>query len=114
MNRFILTTVFIFILIQCIEAQVTSSAISGHIMSMKQEPLIGAAITITHEPTGTIFKALADDNGYYQLENMIIGGPYSVKISYIGYKDNGKTDVFLSLGKTHALLFSQACKTMRA
>jgi Carboxypeptidase regulatory-like domain len=79
---------------------VTSSAVAGRILSTKQEPLLGAAVVITHEPTGTVFKTITDDNGNYQLENMIVGGPYSLKISYVGYKDNAKTDVFLSLGKT--------------
>lgn len=100
MNRSILLAFFTLILGSSAAAQVTSSALSGRVLSVKNESLIGAAVTITHEPTGTIFKALTDENGYFQLENMIVGGPYSVKTTYIGYKENARTDVFLSLGKT--------------
>ena len=81
-------------------AQVTSSALKGRILSTKNDILMGAAVTTTHEPTGTVFRAITDENGYYQLENMIIGGPYVVKISYIGFKENSKNNIFLSLGKT--------------
>lgn len=100
MNRSVLLAFFTLILGSFASAQVTSSALSGRILSLKNESLIGAAVTVTHEPTGTVFKALTDENGYFQLENMIVGGPYSVKTTYIGYKENAKTDVFLSLGKT--------------
>ena len=96
MNRSILLAFFTLILGTFATAQVTSSASSGRVLSVKNESLIGAAVTITHEPTGTIFKALTDENGYFQLENMIVGGPYSIKTTYIGYKENAKTDVFPS------------------
>ena len=100
MNRFLLLIVLTLFFANCLTAQVTSSALAGRVISTKNDPLIGAAIIITHEPTGTIFRAITDDNGYYQLENMIVGGPYSVKINYVGYKENSKNDLFLSLGKT--------------
>ena len=100
MKRLIIYCFFILCLTQLANAQVTSSALAGQVLSMKSESLIGAAITATHEPTGTIFRAVTDENGHYQIENMIIGGPYSVKVTYVGYKDNAKNAVFLSLGKT--------------
>ena len=100
MNRLIIVCFFTGFSINFASAQVTSSALSGEVLSVKNEALIGAAITSTHEPTGTIFRAITDENGHYQIENMIIGGPYSVKVTYVGYKDNAKNAVFLSLGKT--------------
>jgi hypothetical protein len=100
MHRLLLT-IFLYLFFTLFTyAQVTSSALAGQVLSIKNEPLIGAAVTTKHEPTGTIFRAIVDENGHYQLENLIIGGPYSVKISYIGYKDNEKNNIFLSLGKT--------------
>ena len=100
MNRLTVLIGFTVFFSHCLTAQVTSSTLTGRILSSKKEPVIGAVITTMHEPTGTVFKALTDEDGYYHLENMIVGGPYSVKINSIGYKNSSKDNVFLSLGKT--------------
>jgi hypothetical protein len=91
---------------QIVTAQVTSSAMSGKVMSPKGETLLGSVVIALHEPTGTKYTVLCDDNGVFHIENMTTGGPYTVKSSLIGYKESTQSNVFLSLGNASKVDFT--------
>lgn len=80
-------------------AQITTSGISGKISS-NGETVIGATVTATHQPSGTVYRAVTNVDGRYTIQGMRPGGPYKVSISYIGYKDKVFNNVSLSLGET--------------
>lgn len=80
-------------------AQITTSGISGKISS-NDETVIGATVTATHQPSGTVYRAVTNVDGRYTIQGMRPGGPYKVSISYIGYKDKVFNNVSLSLGET--------------
>jgi outer membrane receptor protein involved in Fe transport len=79
-------------------AQVTTSNISGTIRSASG-PLVGATITATHQPTGTIFRTRSLTNGVYNLVNMIPGGPYRVEVTFVGFQTFIQDSIFLALGE---------------
>jgi hypothetical protein len=81
-------------------AQVTSSAISGVVTDQKGEGLPGATVVAVHTPTGTKYGTLSDVNGRYSLPSIKVGGPYSVTISYVGFKNQEKTGIFAGLGSS--------------
>ncbi|MDX6746025.1 carboxypeptidase regulatory-like domain-containing protein [Polaribacter sp. PL03] len=81
-------------------AQTTTSKIKGIITDNTGEPLFGATVIAKHTPTGTVSGTTAQDNGRYTLSNLRIGGPYTITTSYLGFKSNVITNVFLTLGKT--------------
>jgi len=81
-------------------AQTTTSKINGIVTSTNGETLFGANIMTLHTPTGTVSGTTALDNGRYALSNLRIGGPYTISVSYLGYKSKKITNVFLTLGKT--------------
>ncbi len=81
-------------------AQVTTSKINGVITDNTGEPMIGANIVALHTPTGTVSGTTVRLNGRYTLSNLRIGGPYTVTISFVGYKSKKVTNVFLTLGET--------------
>lgn len=80
-------------------AQITTSGISGKITS-DGENVIGATVTATHQPSGTVYRAVTNIDGRYTIQGMRPGGPYKVDISYIGYKDKVIKNLNLSLGET--------------
>ncbi|WP_370480200.1 TonB-dependent receptor [Tamlana flava] len=80
--------------------QITTSNIKGLILDETLEPLAGANIVAIHTPTGTKYGAAANIDGRYNLLNLRIGGPYTITISYVGYKEQSFNDVYLILGKT--------------
>ena len=81
-------------------AQVTTSNIKGLILDDASEPLPGANILAIHTPTGTKYGAATNIDGRFNLLNLRVGGPYSITISFIGYKEQSFNDVYLDLGKT--------------
>jgi len=80
-------------------AQETNSSISGIIKTAKNEPLVGATITATHIPTGTVYRVASRNGGRFNLNNLRPGGPYSIVVSFVGFTDSKKEDVFLNLGE---------------
>ncbi|MBT8283324.1 MAG: carboxypeptidase regulatory-like domain-containing protein, partial [Muriicola sp.] len=78
---------------------VTTSAISGKVTDEAGEPLGGASIVAVHVPTGSTYGAAADFDGFYRISNMRSGGPYTITFSYIGFTDNVKNEIYLTLGR---------------
>jgi len=81
-------------------SQVTTSNIKGLILDENSEPLPGANVVAVHTPTGTKYGAASNIDGRFNLLNLRVGGPYSITISFVGYKEQPFNDVFLTLGKT--------------
>ena len=86
-----------------INAQVTTSALSGLITDDSNEGLIGATITATHTPSGTKYNAVSNVDGRYTIQGMRPGGPYIVEISYIGYSTKKYEGLTLQLGNPFEL-----------
>jgi outer membrane receptor for ferrienterochelin and colicin len=82
-----------------INAQVTTSGMSGRISS-NGEPVIGATVIATHTPSGTTYGASTNEKGRYFIQGMRVGGPYKIVISSIGYNKVEITDIQLALGET--------------
>ncbi len=80
------------------KAQVTSSSVTGTVQQ-GQKGIDGATITLTHVPTGTRFTTISQQNGIYNLVNLIPGGPYTLEISYVGLHTYNQTNLFLPLGE---------------
>lgn len=77
----------------------TTAAMSGIITDEKGETLPGAAVIVIHEPTGTQYSAISRDNGQFNIVNMRIGGPYKMTASFVGFKENKTTGIYLSIGQ---------------
>lgn len=75
-------------------AQITTSGISGRVTSNGEE-VIGATVTATHQPSGTIYRALTNIDGRFTIQGMRVGGPYKVEISYIGNQTKVFQDITL-------------------
>ena len=84
-------------------AQVTTSSLAGNIKDENGEPLTGAAVVAVHLPSGTQYAAVANQDGYYVINGMRVGGPYKVTITFLGYQTIEYTDVTLQLAETFNL-----------
>jgi len=84
-------------------AQVTSSKIQGIVTDETSEGLFGANVIAKHTPTGTTSGTMTLEGGRFSLPNLRIGGPYTLTISYIGYKTVEYTGIYLDLGKAFDL-----------
>ena len=84
-------------------AQVTTSALGGRVVDANGEPVIGAAVVATHEPSGTVYGVVTNNDGRYAINGMRAGGPYKVEFTCLGYQSLTYTDVNLQLAETFAL-----------
>ncbi len=81
-------------------SQVTTSNIRGSVLDDQNQPLFGANVVAVHNPTGTKYGAAANEDGRFNLLNLRVGGPYTVTISYVGFRDYQQDNIYLTLGKT--------------
>jgi carboxypeptidase family protein len=79
-------------------SQVTTSKIQGVVSDDANVGLYGANVIATHTPTGTVAGTMTLESGRFSLQNLRVGGPYTIAISYIGFKTVEYTDVYLDLG----------------
>ena len=80
-------------------AQITTSGISGKVTT-GGEDVIGATVTATHQPSGTVYRAVTNMDGRYTIQGMRPGGPYKVEISYVGSQTKTFNNVNLNLGES--------------
>lgn len=82
---------------------VTTGNIQGVVTEVSGEPLPGANIVATHEPSGTRYGAVSNLEGRFVLPNMRVGGPYTVRITFVGFEDRLFEGIVLGLGQTYTL-----------
>jgi hypothetical protein len=75
----------------------TTSALSGTVVDEKGEGLPGATVIAIHEPTGSRYGASTRGDGRYNIDNMRVGGPYKVTVSFVGYKESVQSGISLTL-----------------
>src|SRR4051794_39152031 len=78
-------------------SQETTSEISGTV-SDGSTALAGATVTALNVPTGTEVSTVTRKDGRYNFPNLRVGGPYTVTVSFVGFKNESKENIFLLLG----------------
>ena len=84
----------------------TSSRINGIVFDETGEILPGATIQATHTPTGFEYATVSNIEGLYTLNNVNVGGPYTIVVSYTGFATQTLNGIYLSLGQTLSLDFN--------
>ncbi len=85
-----------------IQAQVTTSSMSGSVTDA-EGPVVGATVIATHTPSGTTYGTVTNKEGRFNLNGMRVGGPYTVKITFIGYGTFTQNNITLSLGENYVM-----------
>jgi hypothetical protein len=94
----ILTVVFSY-------AQETTSQILGTVSDGKTG-LGGATVVALHTPTGTKYTTTTRKDGRFNLPGLRVGGPYTLTISYVGFKEEKQENIILTLGQDFTSDFS--------
>ena len=81
----------------------TTAAMSGTITDSKGQALPGATVIAVHTPTNTQYVAPTNADGRFSIQNMRVGGPYTVKVTFVGYQDFNRTGINLTLSENFRL-----------
>ena len=84
-----------------LQAQVTTSSITGFVKSDKGAALQGATVTAVHQPSGTKYITVTKKDGNFTLPNTLTGGPYKLTVEHVGYSPQTIDNITLSLGEPY-------------
>ena len=77
----------------------TTAAMSGVITDKTGAVLPGATVIAVHTPTNTQYVTPTNSEGRFNIQNMRVGGPYTIKVTFVGYKDLVREGINLALGQ---------------
>ena len=103
LKRIVLLFVVALVASPLLFAQITTSAINGAVKNNSDEPLVGATIVATHQPSGTKYSTVSRAGGQFSIQNMRVGGPYLIEISYVGHDVDKYDNIYLQLAESFLL-----------
>ncbi|HEX9957632.1 MAG TPA: carboxypeptidase-like regulatory domain-containing protein, partial [Fibrella sp.] len=79
-------------------AQTTQASISGVILEKQNSPLPGATVQVRNESTGFSTGTVTNAQGVYSFKELPLGGPYTIRASFVGYGEQKRTGYALNQG----------------
>lgn len=89
-------------------AQTTQASITGKITDETNKPVPGASVQVRNESTGFTTKTSTNTNGDFNFKELPLGGPYTVRVQFIGYGEQVRTGYTLNLGDVVRVNISMA------
>jgi hypothetical protein len=77
---------------------VTTSGVRGFVTDKSGNPVVGAAVTVVLDASGTRYTAVTRSTGQYTLSGLLTGGPYTVTATAPGQPPAEKKGVYLDIG----------------
>jgi hypothetical protein len=90
----------------------TTGSITGKVTDQQSGVLPGVTVEAVHTPTGTVYSAVTEAEGQFSLLNVRVGGPYTVKATLAGFKEQVQNDVNVNLGEEIALEFKLGLESL--
>jgi hypothetical protein len=66
---------------------ITTAAVRGQIVDETGQPVVGATVVLQNSSTGQRFQGVSRADGRYNIENVAVGGPYTIRARMIGYQE---------------------------
>ncbi|GAC1379117.1 MAG: carboxypeptidase regulatory-like domain-containing protein [Ginsengibacter sp.] len=92
-------------------AQETTATLGGQITDPKGSYLSGVTVSVKYEPTNYTTSSITNSKGIFFIPNLKPGGPYTVKFSYVGFKEQVFNDVTLGLGANPDIKYAMSENT---
>ena len=80
-------------------AQETAAQLSGFVVDTEGKPVVGAAVTIVHVPTGTTANVTTNASGQFTATGLRVGGPYRVTAQAEGMQESIVEDLYTQLAQ---------------
>ncbi len=78
---------------------VTTASVRGRVLDEQGGPVDNAKIGLVNTATGQRFEGTSRTGGFYNLENVPVGGPYTLNAQVIGFQPVRRTGIVLRLGQ---------------
>lgn len=93
---------------------VTTASFIG-LVKDNRGPLPGATVVAIHVPSGTKYVTATRADGRYNLPDVRVGGPYTVRISFVGLNDYMQDNITTTLGQELRVdaTLTEATKTLK-
>jgi Carboxypeptidase regulatory-like domain len=78
---------------------VYTAAVQGTVRGTNNEPLPNVSIVLTNQATGDRWDATTTTSGRYAIENVAVGGPYTLRARRVGFAAAEQTRITLGLGQ---------------
>ncbi|NBP71325.1 MAG: carboxypeptidase regulatory-like domain-containing protein, partial [Cytophagia bacterium] len=116
MRKLVLLTAFVLGSVGAWAQGVTTSSISGSVRSLgstqtpervatSKDVLPGATVIAVHLPSGTQYGTVSRTDGYFNFPAVRTGGPYKITVSFVGYKEQVKENLYTLLGQNLVVNF---------
>ncbi|MEI7812755.1 MAG: carboxypeptidase-like regulatory domain-containing protein [Ignavibacteria bacterium] len=92
---------------------VTTAAMNGMVTDEDGQILPGATVIATHVPTGANYGTTTRIDGKYNINNLRVGGTYSIKVTFIGYSSQITKDINLKLSQNYTVDFRLAGESVQ-
>ncbi len=83
----------------------TGAAFNGVVTDAEGMTLPGATVIAVHNPSGTEYGTVTRQDGRFNLRNLRVGGPYTIRVSFIGFRAAEETGINLELGQEYTIDF---------
>jgi outer membrane receptor for ferrienterochelin and colicin len=93
-------------------AQATTGSLSGIVTDQSGAVVPGVDVEALHVPTGTHYSAVSATDGHFTIQNVRVGGPYTVTAKLTGFRTVEKKDLTVRLGEERAVDFKMAVESM--
>ncbi|TDH28726.1 TonB-dependent receptor [Segetibacter sp. 3557_3] len=98
-SKFTISVVLIFLLSPVFSwAQNATQAVVLGMVSSPDGPVQGATLSVKNESTGFTATTLTNKEGGYIFNQLPLGSPYSITVSFVGFKSEKKTGITLNQG----------------
>jgi hypothetical protein len=98
LHSLVLVAVFLCFAVDKIAAQTTQASISGIISDNRKSPLPGATVQVRNESTGFTTGTVTNAEGDYSFKELPLGGPYTVRVTFVGFGDQTRKGYSLNQG----------------
>jgi hypothetical protein len=79
-------------------AQTTQASIFGTVTDQTKKPVPGASIEVRNTSTGFTTRTGTNTKGEYIFKELPLGGPYTVRVAFVGYGEQVRTGYNLNFG----------------
>lgn len=97
-------------------AQISQASLMGMVTDEQKKPIAGASVVVRNESTGFNTGTTTGQKGDYTFKQLPLGGPYTVKVTFVGFGAQTRTGFTLNLGDVQVVNVSleSASQTLNA